>query len=73
MKAAVMRSPSMSHKQGIKGKEGRPRQQKSECAYKLHTHFNPDPCFQRTKIVHKEESGKMNCWFHSVASISTQS
>ena len=56
MKVAVMRSPSMSHKQGIKG--GQAMAAKSECTYELHTHFNPDLCLKRTKIVNKMSLGK---------------
>lgn len=56
-----MRSPSMSHKQGIKGRQTMAA--KSECAYELHMHFNPDPCFKRTKIVHKKNLGKCTAGF----------
>lgn len=70
MKVAVMRSPSMSHKQGIKGRQTTAA--KSECAYKLHT-FQPGSVFSKDQNCAQEEFWKMNCWFHSVASISTQS
>ena len=56
MKVAVMRSPSMSRRRGIKGRQTMAAT--SECTYELHTHFNPDPCFKRTKIVHKKNLGE---------------
>lgn len=55
MKAAVMRSPSMSHKQGIKGRQTTAA--KSECAYKPTHISNPDP-FPKDQNCAQEESGK---------------